>query len=493
MLLLRNGLVLDGSGSAPVCGSVLTGNGRIVAVGAVEPPPGCEIRDCTGLAIAPGFIDIHSHADLQVLENLTVKQKQGVTTEVVGNCGFSAFPHGGDVEPLREFGAGILGRDDGWGWETARGYLAAVAERSRLMGVFSLVGHGSLRVAVAGLRQGPLSATELERASGMLDDALEAGCAGFSTGLMYAPGSSSPADELERFCRIVARRGKLYATHMRSYGAGLLPAVREQIALARVTGCRLQISHLQAAGRAFWGLQQQALDEIEAARRDGVDVEFDIYPYQCGSTVLTQLLPQWALDGGTAPMLGRLRDAGTRARIAEEMRQARAPLWGDVTISAVATAANAPVVGRTVDQLAAVRGVDAVETALELLAEERGAVNIVTFNQSEANLRQLLTHPLCSVISDGFYVKGNPHPRLHGTYPELLGSVVRERGWMPLETAVHKITAQPAARLGLTDRGRLAPGLRADVTVFDPARVASLATYDNPQRDPVGIVAVLRA
>ena len=479
MILLKGGLLLDGSGRPPSTGDLFIAGDRIADPAGA--PPGCETFDCAGLAVAPGFIDLHSHSDLQVLEGRPEKLKQGVTTEVVGNCGFSPFPHGGDPAVLREFGAGILGRRDGWGWPRAAGYLDAVEAAHSNVNVASLIGHGSLRVAVAGLRQGELSGADLDRMEALLEDALDSGCAGFSTGLMYAPGSSAQRAELVRLCRVVARKDKLYATHMRSYSAGLVDAVHEQIELAREAGCRLQIS------------QQRALAVIEQARDEGIDVEFDIYPYQCGSTVLTQWLPQSALDGGTDALMGRLSNPDDRAAILEEMARSTRPLWSDVTVSGVASAANSALIGSTVAEIAKMRDRDAAETVLDLLAEERAAVNVISFNQSEDNLRALLTHPLCSVISDGFYVSGKPHPRLHGTFPELLGSVVRDRQWLSLEEAVHKITMKPAARLRLADRGRLAPGYIADITVFDPRRIASRATYASPQADPVGITRVIRA
>jgi N-acyl-D-amino-acid deacylase len=481
MIALKNGLLFDGTGAPPAPGDVLIDGERIVAIGAAA--AGCLTIDCTGLAVAPGFIDLHSHSDLQVLEGRLEKVKQGVTTEVVGNCGFSPFPHCGDAAELREFGGGILGRGDTWGWSRASEYLDSLTAAGGPVNAVPLAGHGSLRIAVAGPRQGALTPAELDRMEGLLEDALDDGCAGFSTGLMYAPGSSAPADELARLCAVVARKSKLYATHMRSYAAGLLDAVREQLDLARRAGCRLQISHLQAAGRGNWELQRRALDEIETARAEGLDVEFDIYPYQCGSTVLTQWLPQWAMDGGRAAMLNRLRDPGERARIAQEMEEGRAQEWSDITISSVATAANAGLVGKTLPDAAA---------ALQLLIEEGGAVNVISFNQSESNLRELLTHPLCSVISDGFYVQGKAHPRLYGTFPELLGKIVRERHWMGLSEAVHKITGKPAARLHWHDRGLLREGYRADVTVFDAAAVGSRSTYDDPAVDPQGIVTVMR-
>ena len=492
MLLLQNGRVLDGSGAAAFSASVLIDGERIVDVGDTVSNSDCRVLDCSGLVIAPGFIDLHSHLDLQVLEDRPEKIRQGVTSEVVGNCGFSPFPFAGDVQGLQEFASGILGRADGWGWSTPSEYLRAVETRSTKMHVFPLVGHGSLRVAVAGQRQGPLSGHELDRMSGLLEDALAAGCSGFSTGLMYAPGSSADKEELEHLCRIVARSGKLYATHMRSYSAGLVDAVREQLDLARATGCRLQISHLQAAGRPNWALQQRALDEIEAARADGVDVEFDIYPYQRGSTVLTQWLPGWALEGGKLALLARLRDPVDRAKIAEEIDRSRPQLWSDITISGVATSGNAGLIGKTIAEMADDRKLPPAEGALDLLQEEEGAVTVISFNQSRENLRQLIAHPLCSVISDGFHVKGRAHPRLYGTFPELLGHVTRDEGWLTLAESVHKITGKPAERLGLGDRGLIKPGYFADLTVFDPETIRSDSTYETPDCEPQGIVGVFK-
>jgi dihydroorotase/N-acyl-D-amino-acid deacylase len=310
---------------------------------------------------------------------------------------------------------------------------------------------------------------------------------------MYAPGSSATRQEIEQLCGIVARRGKLYSTHMRSYAEGLVDAVREQIALARATGCRLQISHLQAAGRANWNLQQQALDEIESARREGIDIEFDIYPYQCGSTVLTQWLPAWALDGGKESLMARLTTPDIRAQIRDETERRKAQEWSDITISGTGSSANQSLIGKTIADVGSLRGVAAIDAALDLLVEEEAAVNVISFNQSEANLRRLLTHPLCSVISDGFYVNGRPHPRLHGTFPELLGTVVRDRKWMGLAEAVHKITGKPAARLQLRHRGLLREGYAGDITIFDPSKVRSRATYESPELQPEGIAAVIKA
>jgi dihydroorotase/N-acyl-D-amino-acid deacylase len=356
----------------------------------------------------------------------------------------------------------------------------------------SLVGHGTLRIAVAGSRQGRLSAAEVDRMCGLLEEAFAAGATGFSTGLMYAPGSSAPQDELEALCGVVAKHGKVYTSHIRSYFADLVPAIDEQVQLAKRSGCRLQISHLQAVGAANWPEHVKAIEAIEQAASNGVDIAFDCYPYVAGSSVLTQLLPQGVLDGGTAAMLTRLKDPAERSRIASEVVSTIAWRWSDVYISAVGSQSNAGTVGRNLQQIAEQRSCAPVDVLIDLIVEERGDVNMISFNQSEENLRLSLIHPLAIVISDGYYVKGRPHPRLHGTFPLLLGTVVRKRGWLSLPEAVQKITQRPAERFNMHGRGVLTPGAWADVTVFDASEVDSPATYEEPELPPVGIRYVFR-
>lgn len=491
-LLLTGGAVLDGTGSPGFAADVLVDGGRIAQVRLDEPPADVLRIDCSGLVVAPGFIDSHSHSDLQVLEDRKEKLLQGVTAEVVGNCGFSAFPAGTDRRALQEFANGIFCGGDDWGWSSAQDYLAEASARSRHAGVYALTGHGSLRIAQAGLRQGPLPDSDLDAMERRLSECLEEGAAGFSTGLMYAPGASAPFEELERLCRVTARHDKIYATHMRNYFGGILDAIGEQIELARRTGCRLQISHLLIAGRKNWFLLPRVLEKIERARDEGIDVGFDCYPYVAGSTVLTQILPQWTLEGGLEELVARLENPTERARIAAETVDNLAWSWDDIFISAVASASNAGAVGRSIAELSQQKEKPAINVVLDLLREERGSVNMVSFNQSEENLRETMKHPLSMIISDGFYVKGRPHPRLFGTFPRFLGVYVRELELVSLPEGVRKITDAPARRFGIVGLGRIAEGYSADITVFDPGRIGSPADYENPELPPAGIHLVLR-
>ena len=280
----------------PQIGSLLIQDDRIAEVGpGIYTPPDAGVFECNGLAIAPGFVDIHSHSDLHLLVNGPEKLQQGVTSEVVGNCGFSAFPSCRHAAQVHDYANPILNGGSDWGWESSREYLEQAVKQSTIANVYSLTGHGTLRVAHSGFRQGPLEADESDAMAGTLGDCIAGGSVGFSTGLMYAPGSSAPFEELTALCQVTARNGGIYCTHMRSYSWELLESLEEQIQLARLTGCKLQISHLQAVGRVNWEKQHLAFERMEVARREGVDIEFDIYPYQAGSTVCSQLLPQRAL------------------------------------------------------------------------------------------------------------------------------------------------------------------------------------------------------
>jgi dihydroorotase/N-acyl-D-amino-acid deacylase len=492
LLFLKNAQVADGSGTPFYPANILIDGDKIAAVGPVDCPPEATEINCSGQVVSPGFIDAHSHSDLQVLDpQRTEKSRQGVTSEVVGNCGFSPYPCG-DEQALHEFANGILFGGAHWGWRKAADYLLETQARARLASVASLVGHGSLRIAHAGNAHGALPETTLSAMEATLDESLADGATGFSTGLMYAPGASAPTDELIRLCRVVAKRDKIYCTHIRDYSTHLLEAIDEQIELARNSGCRLQISHLQTVGRVNWYRNDLALEKIEQARQNGIDVMFDCYPYLAGSTVLTQMLPQWALEGGTSGLLERLQDPATRRRLTDAILQSMVHQWSDIFISGVQSEANAHLVGQNLEEISKLRSESPTDVIFNLLVEEKGAVNMLQFNQSEENLRRNLAHPLSIVISDGFYVKGRPHPRLHGTFPELLGRICRENHWLTLAGALHKVTGKPADRFQIRQRGFIRPGYFADLAIFDANAIQSQSTYANPEGKPVGISHVIR-
>jgi N-acyl-D-amino-acid deacylase len=493
--VLARGKMVDGSGAPPLPADVVIQGGRIVSIDRPGATSSCATQnaeclvvDCSGLVVSPGFIDAHSHSDLQVLNNRTEKLLQGVTAEVVGNCGFSTYPMPQNAQVLRDFANGILCGDSTWGWDSAADYLTS-ARASKVATVTSLVGHGSLRIKVMGNTTRVATTFEIETMAGLLEEALEEGAAGLSSGLMYAPGSGASSTELTALARVVARHGGVYATHMRSYSAGLVAAVQEQIAIAETSGCRLQISHLQAAGESYWPLQQLAIDAIEQAATRGVDVAFDAYPWLAGSTVLTQVLPQSALEGGTAALLSRLRDTEQRESIRLHIKpEAR---WNGVVITSAATNEDV-LVGRSVQDIANERKTDPETAVMDILLEQEANVNIVEHCQSLKNLHALLTHPLAVVITDGVYTRGRPHPRLYATFPLLLGDLVRERKWLSLENAIYKVTGRPAELFNMQGRGRIAEGYVADITVFDPGTVHTAATYEKPDVAPIGIRAVYR-
>jgi N-acyl-D-amino-acid deacylase len=488
--ILSGGSIVDGTGAAAKLGDVVLRGDTIVSVGPARAnaPSGYEVIDCSGCVVAPGFIDAHSHSDLKVIENRTEKLLQGVTTEVVGNCGFSAYPTPSDPQTLREFANGILCGDHSWRWDSAGDYIAT-ASKSKVATVASLAGHGSLRIRVAGNTSRELSSRELDAMSGLLEEAMDQGAAGFSSGLMYAPGSGASPEELIALCRVVARKGGIYATHMRSYSAGLVEAVEEQLSIAKASGCRLQISHLQAAGEEYWPLQQRAIDLIDQAATREVDVAFDAYPWLAGSTVLTQVLPQSALDGGIPALLSRLRDTIQRETIRGHIKPEAH--WDGVVITS-ATYNEDALVGRSIQEIANERGTEPDTVVMDILLEQEANVNIVEHCQSLENLHALMTHPLATIITDGVYTRGRSHPRLYATFPLLLGDLVRERKWLTLEEAIYKVTQKPARAFRLKGRGRIAESQVADITVFDPAAVRTDATYERPDVAPSGIRAVFR-
>jgi N-acyl-D-amino-acid deacylase len=501
-LVIRGGTVVDGTGAGAFVADVGVVGDTIAALGEIAAGQGRRVVDASGLHVAPGFIDIHTHSDPDVLAYPTAdsRVRQGVTTELAGNCGGSAAPLAG---------LGVAERREEWkedgldaDWTDVASYLSRVERSGISVNHALLVGQGTLRSNAIGDVDRALSAEEMRAVARALEEALDQGVFGLSTGLEYVPGRYAPPSEIVALARLVARRGGLYATHVRDEEARLLEAVAEAIEVGRVTGVRVEISHLKAAGEANWPKQQPALDLIESARRDGVAVLADAYPYTAYSTGLTILLQGWAREGGATAILGRLRDRETRARIRREVEvqvEEDPGGWDRVVVSRVKSEKNRAVaVGKSVVEIGTAWGIDPAAACLRLLEEEETAVSFVGHAMSPGNVERVLRHPLVMIGSDGSSMapvgkaaESRPHPRSYGTFARVLGFYARERGAFDLPTAVRKMTSLPADQIGLAERGRIARGRKADLVVFDAAKVRDTATFEDPHRYPEGIPLVV--
>lgn len=501
-LILRGGTLVDGSGAPRRRADVGIQGDRIAAVGQLADDVAAREVDINGLTVAPGFVDLHAHSDLSLLSDGRARSKihQGVTTEVVGNCGLSPFPAPAERAAEVRRAVAIVDLDAAvpMTWNTVRGYRDVLGGSGTAVNVVVLAGHVALRVAIAGDAPGVLSDADLARLADGADAALEGGAVGLSTGLMYPPARFADGRELEVLGHAVARHDAILAAHMRDYGPQLLDAVEEVVAVARVTGCRLQISHLAVAGRRNWGSVRRALDIVDAAIADGLDIGVDIYPYLAGSANLSQLLPGWAQEGGSDVVAGRLHDASVRSRIREDWTESLQLGWDEVFVSLVDPELEAVALGKSVEEVARAWDTDADDAALELIARTADRVQMVAFGRSDDDLDAVLRHDAAAIGSDGFSLDpdgptglGRPHPRSYGCYPRLLGKYVREEGVLTLERAVAMSTSVPAARLAIGDRGLVREGAFADLVVFDADRIIDRATFEDPATFPDGIVHVL--
>jgi N-acyl-D-amino-acid deacylase len=496
-ILIRGGLVLDGSGAAGKPADLAIRGGRIAAVGIGLPPDAAKVIDAEGLAVAPGFIDIKTHSDftLPINPKAESKVRQGVTTEIIGHCGFSVAPAlPGKVALLRDY----LSPSAPWlpfKETTFPQYLDTFPATAVNAGM--LVGHNTLRLMVMGMAERPPTAAELRAMISLLEEALAAGALGLSSGLFTAPGSYAQPDEMIALCHVVKRHNAGYFTHIRDESNKVLDAVAEAIEIADQCGVHVEIVHFKCSGTDNWGKAAQALAMIAQAKARGLDVDCDAYPYAAGSNPLKNLMPQWVQAGGVAAMLERLTVAETRERIRANIERdglnnwGRIPSWDCVQIS---ISPHLPQhAGRTIGALAAERGQDPIDTVADYLVADKGATRVLVTSISEDDIRDIVASPLALVGSDGNCVatygtvsQGLPHPRFYGTFPRIIGRYVGEQGLLPLELAVHKMTGATARALKLRDRGLLKEGYRADVTVFDPADFKDRATYAEPHQYPTG-------
>jgi N-acyl-D-amino-acid deacylase len=504
-LLIKNGTVIDGSGTPRQKADVAIAGDKIVAVAPQLPENAARIVDAAALVVAPGFIDIHSHSDFFYAQCPSAESKirQGVTTEVVGMCSFSPAPCSADSRHQVESAAHSLGATLKVRWSTFDEYLRALEETRPSINVVHFVGHGPIRYAAMGAENRAPSAAELADMKSLLAEAMGAGAFGLSSGLVYPPSAFAETGELIALCASMSGRGGQYFTHMRGEADTLLESIAEAVEISEQAEVPLQIAHIKASGRENWPLFDQALELIEAARQRGIRASADVYPYAASSTFMTALLPEWVHDGGIAKFLQRISDPVIRRRIIADNSQpgnrwgtARETIgWDEVM---VATCPDRSAEGLSLADLAARRQRPAADAMLDLLVENDAAVSMVMFTQAEQNVQKALKQPYVMIGSDSLGLSegpgphaGRPHPRMYGTFPRVLGKYARDAGLFTHEEAVAKMTGMPAAKLDLRSRGLVREGYFADLALFDPATVCDRATFDDPHRYPGGIPYVI--
>jgi N-acyl-D-amino-acid deacylase len=500
-ILIRGGTVVDGSEEAERRrADVGIAGETIEAVGDLADARADRVIDATGKIVAPGFIDMHTHSDFASLIVPTADSKvhAGVTTEVLGQCGASAFPLRGEAH-ARKAAAYLEAGTLEITWNDLAGYLAEAESRGCSVNRVLMVGHNVVRASVMGYADRAPTRDEMHAMLREVEQALEAGVFGLSTGLIYPSGCYATTDEVAELCRPVAEAGALYASHIRSEGDDLEEAVDEVIELHERTGVPVHISHLKCSRKHNWGkidrLRRRLFDAVER----GVDVTADRYPYTAASTSLDTQLPDWVHEGTEADKLARLRDPEMLERIREEtLARKTDDDWEAAVVSSCEKAANRRWEGRRLTEIAREMGVHPFDALVTVLLADGGRTGAVFHRMSEENLQEMLRWPFVMIGSDGSIKNvekdrhaGKPHPRNYGTAPRVLGRYVREKGVLTLEQAVWKLAGFPAARLGLANRGRLGHTMTADVVVFDPETVADRATYDDPHRYAAGVEHVI--
>ena len=501
-ILIHNGLVIDGTGSAGRLAEVAVQGDRIVEVGQTDSREAESVIDASGCVVAPGFIDMHSHADwsLPVQPTADSLVHQGITTAVVGQCGSSPVPllRGTRDEMIAAHATREYTLP--WGeWSTFGSYLDYLAQMGTSINVVPLVGQGTIRTAVMGFVAHPPDDEQMERMQSEVIKAMESGAFGLSTGLIYPPGCYTTTEELIAVTQPIRERGGIYFSHIRGEGQTLLKAMAEAIQIGRETGTAVHTAHFKAAGRDHWEKAALALELIDQARAQGLNVTADMYPYVASSTSLVTFLPEWAREGGKAAILRRLADPETCQEMTSDMQSSpygRGVEWDKVLIAKSPRRRNDQ--GQYVSELAARAGQSPRAWVLRVLLETELDVSMIRFGMSEDNLRLQLRRPWMMIGTDGYGLAiegplsgGVPHPRNYGTFPRVLGHYVREQKVILLEEAIRRMSGLPAQTLRLADRGLVKKGYTADLVIFDPNTVADRGTYEMPHQYAAGIPHVI--
>jgi len=502
-LLFLNGKIIDGTGNPWYKADVGVKNSRIQSIGNLKDRTAKRCIDIKGLVLSPGFIDMHTHSDLAPVTAPKAESHiyQGVTTDVIGNCGGSSAPLS---EQMREERFETLEREYGikLDWTTFGEYLDRLESLKISINLVPLVGQATIRTSVMGMEMRAPTSKELEQMKEHVAEAMKAGAFGLSTGLWYAPSGFAKTDEIIELAKVAASYDGIYASHIRGEGDPLIDAVKEAIEIGKKAGLPVHISHHKAMGMRNWGKVHQTLELMEEARQGGVEVTADVYAWTANATGLTAMLPHWVHEGGRGALNRRLKDKETRQRIKKDMMDG-IPGWESLVsecgwdrVMITRCSSHEEYEGKRVQELADMKGVDPYDFAFDLLTEEDTRVSIVVFSISEEDAMYVMKHPLTMIASDSSSVspereKGKPHPRTYGNAVQFLGTYVRDKELMPLEQGIRKLTSFPAQKLGLKDRGIIKEGMASDLVAFDPATISNNATYEDPQRYPTGVHYVL--
>ena len=499
-LLLKNSRVLDGNGNPWYKADVGIKGGKIKLI---DRMPGDnrgaeKTIDLEGKTLAPGFIDIHTHSDCNFLADSQAasKLRQGVTTELAGNCGVSAVPFSKEMgfsERIYE----AIGEID---WKNFSEFFSRHEENGLPINLASLVGHGSLRAEVMGFEDREPSSKELDQMKDLLAQYMEEGVFGMSTGLYYAPGSYAKTEEVIELAKIVSEHGGIYASHIRNEGDRLLESVKEAIKIGEEADLPVEISHHKAVGKENWGKVKESLKIIREARKRGVEVTCDQYPYNASSTSLSSLLPRWALQGGREEWLKKLQDPDEREKIKKELGSTNEEKidWSTVVIVDFLEGKGEELLGKSIQEIAEERNTEVLQTTIDLLIESEGQASQIHFGIAKEDIKTVMAEPFVMIGSDGSSLKtegplgqGKPHPRNYGTFPRVLRKYVREENTLSLEDAIRKMTSFPAQKMGLKNKGQIKEGMDADLVAFSPEEITDVATFEEPHQYSEGIYHVI--